>query len=87
MEQVAAHPGGTATITRSASGGSSAAGAERPKVVFILGGPGAGKGTQCGKVVSDFRSVKHLSAGDLLREERSSGSEQGEMIDRCLDFV
>ena len=55
-----------------------------PKVVFILGGPGAGKGTQCGKVVADFRSVKHLSAGDLLREERSSGSEQGAMIDRCL---
>lgn len=34
------------------------------------GGPGAGKGTQCAKLVEAFGLV-HLSAGDLLREERN----------------
>lgn len=49
-------------------------------VIFVLGGPGAGKGTQCVKLVSDY-GFKHLSAGDLLREEQDRpGSEFGEMI-------
>ncbi|KAH8726266.1 UMP-CMP kinase-like protein [Phaeosphaeriaceae sp. PMI808] len=49
-------------------------------LLFVLGGPGAGKGTQCQKLVSDY-GFKHLSAGDLLREEQDRpGSEFGEMI-------
>lgn len=43
------------------------------RVVFVLGGPGAGKGTQCAKIQSEYGFV-HLSAGDLLRAERDSGS-------------
>ncbi|CAG7678340.1 unnamed protein product [Allacma fusca] len=55
-----------------------------PKVVFVLGGPGAGKGTQCSKIVETFGFV-HLSAGDLLREERNKpGSEFGEMIEQHI---
>ena len=57
--------------------------AAKPKVVFVLGGPGAGKGTQCANIVRDFGWV-HLSAGDLLREARSSGDETGQMIDRHI---
>jgi adenylate kinase family enzyme len=49
------------------------------RVVFVLGGPGVGKGTQCAKIVSQYGWV-HLSAGDLLREEVKSGSPNGEMI-------
>uniref|UniRef100_A0A1D1YA80 UMP-CMP kinase n=1 Tax=Anthurium amnicola TaxID=1678845 RepID=A0A1D1YA80_9ARAE len=53
-------------------------------VVFVLGGPGSGKGTQCEKLVQDFGFV-HLSAGDLLREEQQRpGSEYGELIQNCL---
>ncbi|CAK4685845.1 hypothetical protein LEN26_001142 [Aphanomyces euteiches] len=55
----------------------------RSKVLFVLGGPGSGKGTQCAKIVSQFGFV-HLSAGDLLREERASGSPNGDMIDRMI---
>lgn len=55
--------------------------AEKPKVIFVLGAPGAGKGTQCSKIVEEFGYV-HLSAGDLLREERQRpGSEFGELIE------
>ncbi|KAL1595702.1 bifunctional uridylate/adenylate kinase [Paraconiothyrium brasiliense] len=53
---------------------------DKVTVIFVLGGPGAGKGTQCSKLVSDY-GFKHLSAGDLLREEQDRpGSEFGEMI-------
>uniref|UniRef100_A0A9J7YH69 UMP-CMP kinase n=1 Tax=Cyprinus carpio carpio TaxID=630221 RepID=A0A9J7YH69_CYPCA len=56
----------------------------KPQVVFVLGGPGAGKGTQCARIVENY-SYTHLSAGDLLREERSrSGSEFGQLIDTYI---
>ncbi|KAH6897131.1 uridylate kinase [Thelonectria olida] len=49
-------------------------------VVFVLGGPGAGKGTQCSKLVEQH-GFTHLSAGDLLRaEQQRPGSEFGELI-------
>lgn len=49
-------------------------------VIFVLGGPGAGKGTQCANLVRDY-GFEHLSAGDLLRSEQDRpGSEFGEMI-------
>lgn len=55
--------------------------ADKPKIVFVLGGPGAGKGTQCSKIVERFQ-FEHLSAGDLLREERArEGSEVGALIE------
>ena len=54
----------------------------KPKVVFVLGGPGAGKGTQCAKIVEEFGWC-HLSAGDLLREERKSGSADADLINTC----
>ena len=46
-------------------------------VVFVLGGPGAGKGTHCANLVRDYGFV-HLSAGDLLRAEQARpGSQYG----------
>ena len=47
------------------------------RVVFVLGGPGSGKGTQCERLIEKY-GVKHLSAGDLLRAEVASGSAVGE---------
>merc|ERR1712012_727468 len=56
----------------------------KPNVVFVLGGPGAGKGTQCARIVEKFGYV-HLSAGDLLRAERNTpGSEHGETIEHHI---
>lgn len=49
-------------------------------VVYVLGGPGSGKGTQCGKLVNE-KGFVHLSAGDLLRAEQArKGSKYGELI-------
>ncbi|XP_077235811.1 UMP-CMP kinase-like [Tasmannia lanceolata] len=52
---------------------------KNPFITFVLGGPGSGKGTQCEKIVENF-GFTHLSAGDLLRKEISSNSENGAMI-------
>ncbi|XP_068620295.1 UMP-CMP kinase-like [Battus philenor] len=55
-----------------------------PEVVFVLGAPGAGKGTQC-SLISKHYGFVHLSAGDLLREERQRpGSLYGEMIEEKI---
>jgi UMP-CMP kinase len=48
---------------------------DKVTVLFVLGGPGAGKGTQCANLVRDY-NFTHLSAGDLLRaEQERPGSE------------
>lgn len=57
--------------------------ATKPSVVFVLGAPGAGKGTQCERIVQHFGFV-HLSAGDLLRAERNSGSKDGILIQEYI---
>jgi hypothetical protein len=52
--------------------------------VFVLGGPGAGKGTQCALLVQRLGFV-HLSAGDLLRAERLSGSPTAALINEIIN--
>jgi len=55
-----------------------------PNVVFVLGGPGAGKGTQCSNIVDKYGYV-HLSAGDLLRAERKNPeSKVGKLIEEYI---
>lgn len=54
---------------------------QKPEVLFVLGGPGAGKGTLCYHIVNKY-GYEHLSAGDLLREHRNEpGSQYGELIE------
>lgn len=53
------------------------------QVVFVLGGPGSGKGTQCDLLTKRLAGPwVHLSAGDLLRAERNKAqtSELGALI-------
>jgi UMP-CMP kinase len=54
-----------------------------PRVLFVLGGPGSGKGTQCALLASQF-GFEHLSAGELLREERARGGPTAEMIEEVI---
>ena len=54
------------------------------RVLFVLGGPGAGKGTQSERIVDTYKCI-HLSVGDLLR----SGAEKedyphADMVKECL---
>lgn len=55
------------------------------RVVFVLGGPGAGKGTQC-ELLSKNLGWAHLSAGDLLRAERKKeGSALANIINKNIE--
>ena len=51
----------------------------KPQVIFVMGGPGAGKGTQCKKIVEEFKFAT-FSTGDLLRavvkEKKAEGWQQ-----------
>lgn len=55
----------------------------KPNVVFVLGGPGAGKGTMCELAESQL-GWTHLSTGDLLRQEREAGGDTASTIEECL---
>ena len=56
---------------------------EKTKVLFVLGGPGCGKGTQCNFIAKKF-NFSHLSAGDLLREEVNKQGELSEEINKHI---
>lgn len=45
-------------------------------MIHVTGGPGSGKGTQCKRIAQQF-GYTHLSVGEILRQEISSGSETG----------
>jgi len=49
---------------------------EGKPIVWVMGGPGSGKGTQCEKIALKF-GLDHLSSGDLLKAEVMSGSKRG----------
>lgn len=48
-------------------------------IIFLIGGPGSGKGTQAERILHDF-DIGYMSAGELLRQETTSGSELGTFI-------
>eukprot|EP00792_Barthelona_sp_PAP020_P002869 TRINITY_DN144_c0_g1_i1.p1 TRINITY_DN144_c0_g1~~TRINITY_DN144_c0_g1_i1.p1 ORF type:complete len:194 (+),score=64.51 TRINITY_DN144_c0_g1_i1:34-615(+) len=54
-----------------------------PKVVFLLGPPGAGKGTQS-IILKEKHQFIHLSAGDLLRGEMANNGPNAELISNII---
>ena len=55
----------------------------KPNVVFVLGGPGTGKGTMCELAESQL-GWTHLSTGDLLRAAREAGGPTAANIDEFI---
>jgi len=52
--------------------------------IVLLGAPGAGKGTQCKRIVDKY-SLLHLSSGDILRQERADNTELGRKAQGYMD--
>jgi len=52
--------------------------------LILLGPPGAGKGTQCKRIVEKF-GIVHLSSGDILRAQRAAGTELGKKAQDYMD--
>jgi len=54
------------------------------KYYILFGPPGAGKGTHAGAIAQKY-NLKHLSTGDLLRNEISAGTELGKQAKSLIE--
>ena len=52
--------------------------------IVLVGPPGAGKGTQAGRIVGRFGGV-HIATGDILRSNAERGTELGRAASRYMD--
>lgn len=52
--------------------------------VLFIGGPGAGKGTQSGRI-AEFFDLTHISSGDLLRKHVAEGTSLGQRVREFMD--
>ena len=71
----------------------------KAKVIFIIGGPGSGKGTECMKIKEKF-NYNHMSTGEILRnivknkegndwQELESDMKEGKLIssEKLISFI
>jgi adenylate kinase len=52
-------------------------------IIILIGGPGAGKGTQSEILERELQLI-HVSSGDLLRNHRKRGTELGRIAERYM---
>ncbi|GAB1301253.1 Nucleoside-diphosphate kinase [Apodemus speciosus] len=50
-----------------------------PLIIFVVGGPGCGKGTQCRNMAMKY-GFYHVELGQLLREEAQRSTQRGRQI-------
>jgi UMP-CMP kinase len=55
----------------------------KPNIVFVIGGPGCGKGTQCKRIIKNF-GYQSFSTGDLLRQYVKDKKDGYEEIDNQM---
>jgi adenylate kinase len=82
----------TQRAVRKGSGATAAGGTARsyqvkappPRILVMLGGPGAGKGTQA-DVLAERLGLPHVSSGELFRAHIREGTALGKEVQRYMD--
>ncbi|XP_031721247.1 adenylate kinase isoenzyme 5 [Anarrhichthys ocellatus] len=59
-------------------------GQKKPKVIFMMGGPGSGKSLQCERMEERF-GLRHVALGDLLCNELQSHGDRGRHLRDVLE--
>ena len=54
-------------------------------IIVFFGPPGSGKGTQAKELENTEQGILHVSTGDLLRQEISTGSELGRKLQTQIE--
>ena len=49
-----------------------------------MGGPGAGKGTQCNKLLAKYPELDSFSTGDLLRNKLKEGTPEAKELKELM---
>ncbi|XP_070700822.1 adenylate kinase isoenzyme 5 [Pempheris klunzingeri] len=57
---------------------------KKPKVIFMMGGPGSGKSLQCERMEEKF-GLRHVTLGDLLCSELQSHNDRGRHLRDVLE--
>lgn len=57
---------------------------KKPKVIFMMGGPGSGKSLQCERMEERF-GLRHVALGDLLCNELQSHGDRGRQLRDVLE--
>ena len=55
----------------------------RWNIIFVLGSPGGGKGTQCDKIKAKYK-IFHYSCGELLRQAVKENNKEAELINKYM---
>ena len=53
------------------------------QIIFVLGSPGGGKGTQCDKIKEKYQ-IFHYSCGELLRQAAKAKNEEADLINSYM---
>ncbi|PKU44564.1 adenylate kinase isoenzyme 5 [Limosa lapponica baueri] len=56
----------------------------KSNIIFVVGGPGSGKGSQCKQLAKKY-GFTHLCTGDLLQNELLSLSERSKLIKDIME--
>uniref|UniRef100_A0A8C5ESA2 Adenylate kinase isoenzyme 5 n=1 Tax=Gouania willdenowi TaxID=441366 RepID=A0A8C5ESA2_GOUWI len=57
---------------------------KKPKVIFMIGGPGSGKAVQCERIEEKF-GLRRITLGDVLCSELQSNNERGRHLKELLE--
>lgn len=58
--------------------------ARQPLQIILIGGPGAGKGTQAAKIKEKY-GIPHISTGEILRDEVAKNTPLGMQVEEVME--